>query len=92
MFTPSYIKHGRLLIRHAEKLLRYRKDVLGDSTIARADDPGSITLNLGNRGADNLMSFLALVVRDGELSLDFDDEIVRDTCVTHEGRVLKEPA
>jgi NAD(P) transhydrogenase subunit alpha len=40
----------------------------------------------------NVMSFLALIVRDGELSLDFDDEIVRDTCVTHEGRVLKEPA
>ena len=34
MFTPSYIKHGRLLIRHAEKLLRYRKDVLSDSTLS----------------------------------------------------------
>jgi signal peptidase I len=34
MFTPSYIKHGRLLIRHTEKLLRYRKDVLSESTIA----------------------------------------------------------
>jgi signal peptidase I len=34
MFTKSYIKHGRLLIRHAEKLLRYRKDVLSESTIA----------------------------------------------------------
>jgi signal peptidase I len=34
MFTPSYIKHGRLLVRHAEKLLRYRKDVLSDSAIS----------------------------------------------------------
>ncbi len=34
MFTKSYIKHGRLLIRHAEKLLRYRNDVLSESTIA----------------------------------------------------------
>lgn len=33
MFTPKYIKHGRLLIRHAEKMLRYRKDVLSESTI-----------------------------------------------------------
>ena len=31
MFTPGYIKHGRLLVRHAEKLLRYRKDLLSDS-------------------------------------------------------------
>ena len=28
---------------------------------------------------------------DGELALDFEDEITRETCVTHEGRVLKEP-
>ncbi|MEY2488847.1 MAG: signal peptidase [Verrucomicrobiota bacterium] len=34
MFTPGYIKHGRLLIRHAEKLLRYRRDVLSESAIA----------------------------------------------------------
>jgi len=34
MFTKSYIKHGRLLIRHAEKLLRYRKDVLSEATMA----------------------------------------------------------
>ena len=34
MFTPRYIKHGRLLVRHAEKLLRYRKDVLSDTATA----------------------------------------------------------
>ena len=34
MFTPGYIKHGHLLIRHAEKLLRYRKDVLSGTTVA----------------------------------------------------------
>ena len=34
MFTRRYIKHGKLLIRHAEKLLRYRRDVLSETTIA----------------------------------------------------------
>jgi signal peptidase I len=34
MFTPAYIKHARLLIRHAEKLLRYRKDILGESALS----------------------------------------------------------
>lgn len=34
MFTPAYIKHGRLLIRHADKLFRYRKDLLSESTLA----------------------------------------------------------
>ena len=34
MFTKKYIKHGRLLIRHADKLIRYRKDLLSETAIA----------------------------------------------------------
>lgn len=30
MFTPRYIKHSKLLLRHAEKYLRYKKDILKD--------------------------------------------------------------
>ena len=33
MFTKKYVKHGQILIRHAEKLLRYRRDVLDESTL-----------------------------------------------------------
>jgi NAD(P) transhydrogenase subunit alpha len=39
----------------------------------------------------NVYAFLTSMLEDGELKLDFEDEIVRETCVTHEGRVLKEP-
>src|SRR5438046_1408354 len=28
MFTPRYIKHSKLLVRHAEKYLRYKRDIL----------------------------------------------------------------
>src|SRR5216684_1591973 len=31
MFAPRYIKHGKLLLRHAQKYLRYKSDVLHDS-------------------------------------------------------------
>lgn len=34
MFTPRSIKHGRLLLRHARKLLHYKKDVLGEAALA----------------------------------------------------------
>ena len=33
MFEPSYVKHSRLLVRHAEKLIRYRRDRLPTLTI-----------------------------------------------------------
>src|SRR4030088_704952 len=32
MFTPRYIKQSRLLLRHAQKYLRYKNDLLGAST------------------------------------------------------------
>ena len=32
MFQPRYIKHSKLLLRHARKFLRYKKDVLSPST------------------------------------------------------------
>ena len=32
MFAPRYIKHSKLLLRHAQKFLRYRADVLEEST------------------------------------------------------------
>jgi NAD(P) transhydrogenase subunit alpha len=35
----------------------------------------------------NVTSLLDLLIRDGRISLDFDDQIVRDCCVTHEGEV-----
>jgi NAD(P) transhydrogenase subunit alpha len=38
----------------------------------------------------NVYTFLDHLISDGELVLDFDDEITRETCVTHGGRVLKE--
>ncbi len=33
MFQPRYIQHSNLLIRHAEKLIRYRRDRLSEATI-----------------------------------------------------------
>src|SRR5256714_7664643 len=33
MFTKKYVKHGQILIRHAEKLVRYRRDILSESAI-----------------------------------------------------------
>jgi signal peptidase I len=32
MFTPRYIKHSKLLLRHAQKYLRYKRDVLDMAT------------------------------------------------------------
>src|ERR1700686_2475961 len=32
MFTPRYVKHSKLLLRHAQKYLRYKRDILDPAT------------------------------------------------------------
>jgi len=42
--------------------------------------------------ASNVATLLALMVEDGRVTIDFDDEIVDGACVTHDGVVRFEPA
>ena len=53
MFTPRYIKHSKLLLRHAQKYLRYKRDVLSEAEHAE------ITAGITSLGA-------ALRERDGD--------------------------
>jgi NAD(P) transhydrogenase subunit alpha len=39
----------------------------------------------------NVQAFLGLIVKESELRLDFEDEIVRETCVAHGGTVTRQP-
>jgi len=36
----------------------------------------------------NIANFLALLIKDGALHLDMDDEIIRGSCVAHQGKVV----
>jgi NAD(P) transhydrogenase subunit alpha len=42
--------------------------------------------------ARNVQSLLELMVKEGELSLDFEDEVLAGACITHEGEVVHEGA
>ncbi len=65
---------------------RERVTIVGELNL-----PSTMPLHASQMYSRNVMSFVALLVREGELVVDFEDEIVRETCVTHEGRVVKEP-
>ncbi len=36
----------------------------------------------------NVSAFLSLIIKDGELSIDMNDDVVGPSCVTHEGRIV----
>jgi NAD(P) transhydrogenase subunit alpha len=42
--------------------------------------------------ARNVQSLLELMVNDGELTLDFEDEIIKGACITRDGEIVHEGA
>jgi NAD(P) transhydrogenase subunit alpha len=38
----------------------------------------------------NLTAFLSLLIKDGELNVDMNDDVVGPSCVTYQGRIVNE--
>jgi NAD(P) transhydrogenase subunit alpha len=54
--------------------------------------PSTMPIHASQMYSRNVLALLNHLIQDGELVLDFDDEITRETCATHDGQVLKGPA
>jgi H+-translocating NAD(P) transhydrogenase subunit alpha len=64
-----------------------------DVTIAGPTNlPSTMADHASSLYARNVQSLLELMVADGELSLDFEDEIIKGACITHEGEIVHEGA
>jgi NAD(P) transhydrogenase subunit alpha len=42
--------------------------------------------------ARNVQSLLELMVKEGELTLDFEDEVIAGACITRDGKIVHEGA
>jgi NAD(P) transhydrogenase subunit alpha len=67
------------------------KDVVkhGVTIIGHTNVPSTMPVHASQLYARNMLELLKLLVKDGKLNLDFNDEIIKEACVTHEGKVLK---
>jgi H+-translocating NAD(P) transhydrogenase subunit alpha len=54
--------------------------------------PASMPDHASSLYARNVQSLLELMVKDGELSLDFDDEVLAGACITRDGEIVHEGA
>jgi H+-translocating NAD(P) transhydrogenase subunit alpha len=69
-------------------------------TVVREDVTIVGPLGLASRMADhasslyarNVQSLLALMVKEGELELDFDDEVIAGACITRDGQIVHDGA
>ncbi len=64
----------------------------GVTIVGLTNVPATMPVHASQMYSRNVQAFLSLLVRDGELALDFEDEIVRGTCVAHGGKVMRESA
>ncbi len=63
----------------------------GVTVVGMTNPPSTMPTHASFLYARNIANFLGLVVKDGELAPDFDDEIVAGTCVVRAGIVVHAP-
>ncbi len=63
----------------------------GVTVVGLTNPPAGMPTHASFLYARNIANFLGLLVKDGELAPDFDDEIVAGTCVVRAGQVVHGP-
>jgi len=63
----------------------------GVTVVGMSNPPASMPTHASFLYARNIANFLGLLVKDGELAPDFEDEIVVGTCVVRDGTVVNGP-
>jgi NAD/NADP transhydrogenase alpha subunit len=64
----------------------------GVTVVGMTNPPALMPTHASFLYSRNIANFLALVVKEGELTPDFDDEIVIGTCVVRAGQVVDKTA
>lgn len=65
--------------------------VHGISIVGQSDYPSTIPVDSSRMFGKNVLNFLALIIDDqGNLNLNFEDDIVHGTCITHQGKLYNE--
>ena len=59
----------------------------GTTIIGLTNLPGTVPVNTSQMYAKNLLNLVKHLVKDGELKLDFADDITNSACVTHAGEI-----
>jgi NAD(P) transhydrogenase subunit alpha len=73
------------LTRPGESVVAHGVTILGPTNL-----PSQASVDASRVYAKNLVNLLALLVKDGALAVNLEDEVVRGALLTHEGRVVAE--
>ncbi len=62
----------------------------GVSVIAASNLSADMPSDASKLYGKNISNFLQLIVKDGEVNLNFEDDLVKGTCVAHAGNITNE--
>jgi H+-translocating NAD(P) transhydrogenase subunit alpha len=60
----------------------------GVTVVAPTNLPATIPVHASQLYSRNVTSFLSLLIKDGQLQIDMNDDVVGPSCVTHNGEVV----
>ena len=69
-------KLNEVIIEHEVKIMGY------------SDFPSKLSQDASNLYAKNLLNFVQLMVKDKKIEIDWEDEILKKSCVSYDGKVL----
>jgi len=62
----------------------------GVTVIGRTDLITSMAHDASRMYSKNIATFLGLIIKEGNLNVDYEDEIVKGTLITHQGKIVHE--
>ena len=65
-------------------------NVNGVVIIGNSNIPSTIPSDSSKMFGKNVLNFLKLILKDGNVNLDFKDDIVKGTCITHNKEIVNE--
>ena len=97
--TVSSMKNGAVIVDMAASTggnceLTKNNEVIqvnGVTIIGNSNLPGTIPADASKMFGKNVLNFLKLIItKEGNINLNFEDDIVKGTCITHDGKVVND--
>ncbi|MEP6617334.1 MAG: NAD(P)(+) transhydrogenase (Re/Si-specific) subunit alpha, partial [Ginsengibacter sp.] len=62
----------------------------GVTIVGNSNLPSTMPYDASKMYGKNILNFLQLIIRDGELHMNFDDDLVKGTCIAYDGKITNE--
>lgn len=62
----------------------------GVTIVGNSNLPATMPSDASKLYGKNILNFLQLVTREGQINLNWDDDLVKGSCITHDGEVVNE--